>query len=392
MVGALPESEGHDAILNVVDLRSKQLIAIPCNVELSAEGWAQLFFQHVYRRKGLPRKVISDRGPQFVSRFLKALYELLGIKGNPSTPYHPQTDGQTERVNQEIEQYLRIFINHRQNDWVRWLPIAEFCYNDRVHASTGYSPFYLNSGRHPWKGRPPDDRSVTRRRKSALEVGAARDVRDGGDAREGELVQAFGAERDVQGVSAVEVREDVSEDIVVERGRGHARPLGHWRRSTSRGAVLGDGRRGCRRRRRRGARRSVGRSTSEGSGRRTEAVAVASSELNPERVRAYARLTLERIPPRARPSGSLAETHSGAALRRASTQRAPPLSYVARACMPRGWVRTRAGTEEGKARKDETANVIDYDLESINTAGSHEQRATDSETENDGLSSRYSTH
>ncbi|CDO72200.1 hypothetical protein BN946_scf184970.g52 [Trametes cinnabarina] len=155
MVGALPESEGYDAILNVVDLRSKQLIAIPCNVELSAEGWAQLFFQHVYRRKGLPRKVISDRGPQFVSRFLKALYELLGIKGNPSTPYHPQTDGQTERVNQEIEQYLRIFINHRQNDWVRWLPIAEFCYNDRVHASTGYSPFYLNSGRHPWKGTTP---------------------------------------------------------------------------------------------------------------------------------------------------------------------------------------------------------------------------------------------
>lgn len=155
MIGALPESQGCNAILNVIDTLSKQLISIPTNTELTAEGFARLYFQHVYRTKGLPRKVISDRGPQFVSKFINALYLLLGIQGNPSTSYHPQTDGQTERVNQELEQYLRIFINHRQSDWVDWLPIAEFSYNDRTHKSTGFSPFFLNSGLHPWKGTTP---------------------------------------------------------------------------------------------------------------------------------------------------------------------------------------------------------------------------------------------
>ena len=72
-----------------------------------------------------------------------------------STAYHPQTDGQTERVNQEIEQYLRIYIDHRQSDWAEWLSICEFSYNDKVHMATGHSPFYLTEGQHPWKGTEP---------------------------------------------------------------------------------------------------------------------------------------------------------------------------------------------------------------------------------------------
>lgn len=152
MVGPLPDSLGQNALLNVICTRSKQLISIPTDSELSAEGWARLFIQHVYRRTGLPRKIISDRGPQFVSKFIEALYRLLGIQGNPSTAYHPQTDGQTERVNQEVEQYLRLFVNHRQSDWAEWIPIAEFSYNNRVHSSTGYSPFFLNYGFHPSAG------------------------------------------------------------------------------------------------------------------------------------------------------------------------------------------------------------------------------------------------
>jgi hypothetical protein len=87
-----------------------------------------------------------------VSNFIKDFYGLLGIKQNASTAYHPQTDGQTERVNQELEQYLRLFINHRQTDWADWLAPAQFSYNDKVHSATGYSPFYVNYGRHPWKG------------------------------------------------------------------------------------------------------------------------------------------------------------------------------------------------------------------------------------------------
>ena len=66
--------------------------------------------------------------------------------------FHPQTDGQTERINQELEQYLRVFISERQDDWSDWLPLATFSYNDHVHSATGYSPFFLNYGQHPWKG------------------------------------------------------------------------------------------------------------------------------------------------------------------------------------------------------------------------------------------------
>ncbi|KAJ2928010.1 hypothetical protein H1R20_g9081, partial [Candolleomyces eurysporus] len=80
------------------------------------------------------------------------LFTLLGIKHNRSTAFHPQTDGQTERINQELEQYLRIFISKRQDDWTAWLPLAVFSYNDKVHSATGYSPFFLNHGQHPWKG------------------------------------------------------------------------------------------------------------------------------------------------------------------------------------------------------------------------------------------------
>jgi len=87
-----------------------------------------------------------------VSRFSRELASLLGIKLTPSTAYHPQTDGQTERVNQEIETYLRVFINHRQDDWADWLPLAEFSYNNRIHAATHRTPFELDTGQHPRMG------------------------------------------------------------------------------------------------------------------------------------------------------------------------------------------------------------------------------------------------
>ena len=121
-------------------------------------GLAKLYRDHVWKLHGLPEEIISDRGKEFVSEFTTALYELLGIQAAPSTAYHPQTDGQTERVNQEIETYLRIFVNYRQDDWVEWLPIAEFCYNNRVHSSTGQTPFRINTGQDPrmnLQDRPP---------------------------------------------------------------------------------------------------------------------------------------------------------------------------------------------------------------------------------------------
>ena len=124
-------------------------------MELTSEGLARIYRDQVFRLHGLPRKIISDRGPQFESKFMNDLYRLLGITGNHSTAYHPQTDGQTERINQEIEQYLRAYINYRQSDWAEWLAIAEFAYNDKIQTSTGYSPFFINYGLHPYKGSNP---------------------------------------------------------------------------------------------------------------------------------------------------------------------------------------------------------------------------------------------
>jgi len=80
------------------------------------------------------------------------LYQQLRIIGNASTAYHPQTDSQMERINQEVEHYLQVFTNHHQNDWTEWLVLAKFSYNDQVQASTNFSPFFLNYGCHPWKG------------------------------------------------------------------------------------------------------------------------------------------------------------------------------------------------------------------------------------------------
>ena len=96
-----------------------------------------------------PQDIVSDHGPQFVFKFTRRLLDLCDVKGNQSTAYHPQSDGQTGRVNQVLEQYLRTFCDYRQDDWYQLLPLAEFAYNNASHASTKMSPFYANYGYHP---------------------------------------------------------------------------------------------------------------------------------------------------------------------------------------------------------------------------------------------------
>ena len=154
-MGPLPESQGYDMIMVVVDRFSKYAYFLPTNATVTSKGIARLFISHVFRDHRFPIKVISDRGTQFVSRFMKELYEALGIKGNPSTAYHPQTDRQTECVNQEVKEFLTIFVNNKQDDWSEWLPITQFCHNDRQHSAAKHSPFFLNYGRHPRKGIKP---------------------------------------------------------------------------------------------------------------------------------------------------------------------------------------------------------------------------------------------
>jgi transposase InsO family protein len=152
MIGPLPESNGYDAILVAVCRLTKATILVPSHTKQTAEGTARIFRDNVFKRFGIPKKVISDRGGQFVGGFITELYRLLGIEGNPSTAYHPMTDGQTERMNAELEKYLRLWINAKQDNWAEWLSCAEFALNNRATSTTGYSPFFLNHGRHPRTG------------------------------------------------------------------------------------------------------------------------------------------------------------------------------------------------------------------------------------------------
>jgi hypothetical protein len=105
----LPESHGYNTIMCVVDSLTKCLHFIPMHTTINAEGTALLFLKEIWKHHGTPRVVVSDRGPQFIAGFTCKLYKLLGIKLALLTAYHPQTDGQTERVNQVLEGYLCTF-------------------------------------------------------------------------------------------------------------------------------------------------------------------------------------------------------------------------------------------------------------------------------------------
>ena len=122
----------------------------------SVEGLAKLFQDHVWKLHGLPESIVSDRGVQFAAGMIKKLNNLLGIQTKLLTAYHSQTNRQTERINQELEQYLRVFIDHRQEQWSDWLGMAEFAYNNKIHSTTKILPFKVNYGQNPrigFKGR-----------------------------------------------------------------------------------------------------------------------------------------------------------------------------------------------------------------------------------------------
>lgn len=133
----------------VVDRNTKRGHFEPTVNEVTAEGAADIFLRRVWSQHGLPDRTVSDRGTQFNNRFMRRLYDLLGIESSFSTAFHPQTDGQSERVNQYLEQYLRAFVSYQQDNWASLLPMAEFAYNNSVNSSTGYTPFFANNARHP---------------------------------------------------------------------------------------------------------------------------------------------------------------------------------------------------------------------------------------------------
>jgi len=143
----LPVVAEKDAILVVCDRLSKMAHFVATTEGTSAEGLARLFWDNVWKLHGLPESVVLDRGPQFAAELTKELNRMLGIKTKLSTTFHPQTDGQIEWMNQELEQYLRFFIEHRQKDWPKWLAAAEFEVNNKVHTATKVLPFTANYGK-----------------------------------------------------------------------------------------------------------------------------------------------------------------------------------------------------------------------------------------------------
>ena len=141
-ITGLPVSPtGHNAIMVIVCRLTKFAIFVPCKTSDETPVIATRFYQHVCYRFGLPRCIVSDRDPKFTSTFWKELCQRVGTKLNMSSSAHPQTDGQTERVNSVLEQLLRTTINHRQDNWEEHLPRCAFVYNSAQHASTGMSPF-----------------------------------------------------------------------------------------------------------------------------------------------------------------------------------------------------------------------------------------------------------
>jgi hypothetical protein len=145
----LPELQGYDTILVTADCHTKCAHFIPSVMTVSTEGRAQLFRDHVWKHHGWAKKIVTDQGMQFTVKFTCMLNQLLGMETALSMAYHPQMDSQTEQINQELEQYLCLYINHMQTDWADWLPIAEFAYNNWEHSTTSFSLFYLEYGHHP---------------------------------------------------------------------------------------------------------------------------------------------------------------------------------------------------------------------------------------------------
>jgi len=148
-------AQGYDSILVVVNWFTKMAHFMPTTEKTMAEGLARLFRDNMWQLYGLPESIISDRGPQFAAGLMRELNEMLGIKTKLLTAFHLQMDGQTERINQELEQYLQMFIDHHQEQWLEWLGTAEFAYNNKTHSGTKVSPFKANNSQNPKMGFEP---------------------------------------------------------------------------------------------------------------------------------------------------------------------------------------------------------------------------------------------
>ena len=152
----LPASNGYTAILVVIDRLTKESVFIPTTDNATAMDVADFFVTHVFAKHGIPLHVSSDRGSEFTSHFFRSLGSLLHMRLHFTSGHRPSANGQVERTNSTLEQYLRIYCNYQQDNWSKLLPLAEFAYNNAPHASTGVSPFFANRGYDPLIAVYPD--------------------------------------------------------------------------------------------------------------------------------------------------------------------------------------------------------------------------------------------
>jgi hypothetical protein len=166
-ITGLPEStdKKYDSIFVIVDRLTKMAKFIPCHKSITAEHVAYKLTKHVFASHGTPIELVCDRDPKFTSIVFEAFAQRLGIKFNMSTSHHPQTDGQTERLNRTLEDMLRCYTKDEQSTWVNFLPKLEFAYNDAQQASTKSSPFSLNLTYQP---RSPHDLQALLRPKPTI--------------------------------------------------------------------------------------------------------------------------------------------------------------------------------------------------------------------------------
>ena len=143
-------SNGFDSIFIMVDQGlSKGVILMPCNKTITAEETAKKYIDNVFIQYGLPDVMISNRGPQFTSNVFNGIMNTFGIKHRMSTAFHPQTDGQTECYNQELEAYVWIYCAYKPDEWSKKLSLAQFTHNSRPHDAIKQSPFQLIYGTKP---------------------------------------------------------------------------------------------------------------------------------------------------------------------------------------------------------------------------------------------------
>ena len=160
---SLAGSEGYTMIWVIVDRFSRMAHFIPLTTEVARKEIALIFLQNVWRLHGFPESIISDRDTRFTSKFWLSLMKLLQVKINMSNAFNQETDGQTDRVNQTLEQYLRSYCSYQQDDWASLLPLAEYAYNTSISESSKATPFEINYGFTPrtnWSGAVSENQGI----------------------------------------------------------------------------------------------------------------------------------------------------------------------------------------------------------------------------------------